>query len=94
MHRPGTKTLRALLLAIVLTLAALMLPASSSVAQPANGNAQTPTLEQLFPKTGLLGALATQVAFSHDGKYLVTGLLDGTIRFRRAATNVQVAGRN
>jgi dipeptidyl aminopeptidase/acylaminoacyl peptidase len=69
MHRPGTKTLRALLLATLLALAALTLPASSSMAQEAPGNLQAPTLEQLFPKNGLIGAPATQVAFSHDGKY-------------------------
>jgi dipeptidyl-peptidase-4 len=69
MQRPGTKTLRALVLATVLTLAALTLPARSSVAQQAAGKAQTPTLEQLFPKNGLVGAPAAQVAFSHDGKY-------------------------
>jgi WD40 repeat protein len=34
------------------------------------------------------------VAFSHDGKFLVTGLIDGTVRFRRAATDAQVAARD
>jgi hypothetical protein len=69
MYRPRTKTLRALLVTAALALCALtMLGANPSATNQANVST-APTLQQLFPKSGLLGAPATQVTFSHDGKY-------------------------
>jgi dipeptidyl aminopeptidase/acylaminoacyl peptidase len=69
MYRPRTKTLRALLVTAALALCALtMLGASPSATNQADAPT-APTLQQLFPKSGLLGAPATQVTFSHDGTY-------------------------
>jgi dipeptidyl aminopeptidase/acylaminoacyl peptidase len=70
MHRLGSTSLRALLVMAALGLSAFTLTASPwTAAKQAETAPATPTLEQLFPKYGLLGAPVSQVAFSHDGKY-------------------------
>jgi dipeptidyl aminopeptidase/acylaminoacyl peptidase len=68
MSRPATNILRALVVTTALVFGGLTLTAADP-APTAQPTAQAPTLEQLYPKDGLVGDPALRVAYGHDGKY-------------------------